>query len=95
MRGSFSTILITGGTGSFGDALTRFLLADTSSTIRIFSRDEDKQEIMARTFARHADRLRFLIGDIRDLSRTTIALRDVDCVFHAAALKRIPQCTPQ
>lgn len=85
------TIAILGGTGSLGHALTRFLLEHTQATIRIFSRDEDKQESMAIMFCAQADRLRFLLGDIRDLPRLQLALRNVDCVFHAAALKRIPQ----
>lgn len=87
----FSTILVTGATGSLGQALTRFLLTNTSAIIRIYSRDEEKQEQMARSFAPHAERLRFLLGDIRDLPRLSLALRDADCVFHTAALKRIPQ----
>ena len=87
----FRTIAILGGTGSLGHALTAFLLRETTATIRILSRDEAKQDTMAQTFAAHAERLRFLLGDIRDPSRLIVALRNVDLVVHAAALKRIPQ----
>lgn len=87
----FSTICITGGTGSLGHALTAFLLAHTEATIRILSRDEVKQDAMAQIFALHSSRLRFLLGDIREVARLKLAFRDVDLVIHAAALKRIPQ----
>ena len=82
------TILITGGTGSLGRALTHKLLETDASRIRIFSRDEWKQTNM------HADmpdkRLRFLIGDIRDKDRLNRAMENVDIVFHTAALKHVP-----
>ena len=82
------TVLITGGTGSLGRALTQRLLKTDVSRIRIFSRDEWKQTNM------HADmpdkRLRFLIGDIRDASRLNRAMENVDMVFHTAALKQVP-----
>ncbi len=81
-------ILITGGTGSLGQALTKRLLKSNVETIRIFSRNESKQVTMESQF--HDDRLRFLIGDIRDLPRLSRALEDVDVVFHAAALKHVP-----
>jgi len=81
-------ILITGGTGSFGQALTRKLLKTKVDTIRIFSRNENKQVTMSSEF--NDDRLRFLIGDIRDLPRLTRAMEDIDVVFHAAALKHVP-----
>jgi len=81
-------ILITGGTGSLGQALSRRLLKDDADTIRIFSRNENKQVIMESEF--NDDRLRFFIGDVRDLSRLQRALEDVDIVFHAAALKHVP-----
>ena len=81
-------ILITGGTGSLGQALTKRLLSADVDSIRIFSRNENKQVTMESEF--HDDRLRFFIGDVRDLSRLQRALEDVDIVFHAAALKHVP-----
>ncbi|MBI5859969.1 MAG: SDR family NAD(P)-dependent oxidoreductase, partial [Nitrosarchaeum sp.] len=81
-------ILITGGTGSLGQALTRRLLQSNVETIRIFSRNENKQVQMESELA--DDRLRFLIGDVRDLPRLIKALEDIDIVFHAAALKHVP-----
>jgi UDP-N-acetylglucosamine 4,6-dehydratase/5-epimerase len=81
-------ILITGGTGSLGKALTTRLLKEDVDTIRIFSRDELKQIEMQSKF--HDKRLRFLIGDIRDKERLSTALEDIDIVFHAAALKHVP-----
>jgi len=81
-------ILITGGTGSLGQALTKRLLSVDVDTIRIFSRNENKQVTMESEF--HDDRLRFFIGDVRDLSRLQRALESVDIVFHAAALKHVP-----
>ena len=81
-------ILITGGTGSLGRALTRRLLETGVDTVRIFSRNENKQVRMESEL--NDDRLRFLIGDVRDLPRLTTALEGVDIVFHAAALKHVP-----
>jgi len=81
-------ILITGGTGSLGQALTRRLLKADVDTIRIFSRNENKQVTMESQF--NDDRLRFFIGDVRDLTRLQRALEDVDILFHAAALKHVP-----
>ena len=81
-------ILITGGTGSLGQALTKKLLALDVSTIRILSRNESKQVDMDEEF--NDDRLRFLIGDIRDKERLIKSLEDIDIVFHAAALKHVP-----
>jgi len=81
-------ILITGGTGSLGQALASRLLKYDIKTLRIFSRNENKQIEMQSKF--DDSRLRFLIGDIRDLSRISRALEDVNIVFHAAALKHIP-----
>lgn len=81
-------ILITGGTGSLGQALAKRLLKTDVATIRIFSRNENKQVTMESEF--HDKRLRFLIGDVRDKERLTTALEDVDVVFHAAALKHVP-----
>ncbi len=80
--------MITGGTGSLGNALTKRLLDDGADTIRIFSRNESKQLEMESKF--NDDRLRFLIGDIRDYERLERAVEDIDIVFHAAALKHVP-----
>ena len=83
-------LLITGGTGSFGNAvLQRFLNSDISE-IRIFSRDEKKQEDMR--IALNSDKLKFYIGDVRNYNSINDALRGVDYVFHAAALKQVPSC---
>ena len=81
-------ILITGGTGSLGNALTSRLLKEDVDTIRIFSRNENKQNTMEAKFK--DDRLRFLLGDVRDYSRLVRAMEDIDIVFHAAALKHVP-----
>ena len=81
-------ILITGGTGSLGRALTKRLLAEKVDVIRIFSRNENKQVTMQSEF--NDERLRFLIGDVRDLPRLERALEGIDIVFHAAALKHVP-----
>ncbi len=90
------TILITGGTGSFGHAvLDRFLATDIGQ-IRIFSRDEKKQDDMRHFYQAKmphaADKLRFYIGDVRDLASVQNAMHGVDYVFHAAALKQVPSC---
>lgn len=85
------TLLITGGTGSFGHAvLNRFLLTNHFSEIRIFSRDEKKQDDMRNQLKN--DKLKFYIGDVRDYSSVERAMRGVDYVFHAAALKQVPSC---
>lgn len=81
-------ILITGGSGSLGQALTKRLLKSGVDTIRIFSRNEHKQIEMQERF--QDERLRFLIGDTRDLPRLVRAMEDIDIVFHAAALKHVP-----
>ncbi len=81
-------ILITGGTGSLGLALTKKLLETNAKIIRIYSRNESKQVEMQERF--DDPRLRFLIGDVRDLERLTKAVEDIDIVFHAAALKHVP-----
>lgn len=83
-------LLITGGTGSFGNAvLSRFLDSDISE-IRIFSRDEKKQDDMRKAFNNY--KLKFYIGDVRDMQSISAAMRGVDYVFHAAALKQVPSC---
>lgn len=85
------TLLITGGTGSFGNAvLNRFLNTDHFKEIRIFSRDEKKQDDMRIQLKN--DKLKFYIGDVRDYSSVERAMRGVDYVFHAAALKQVPSC---
>tara|TARA_B110000003_G_scaffold156884_1_gene157336 strand:+ start:4032 stop:5039 length:1008 start_codon:yes stop_codon:yes gene_type:complete len=84
-------LLITGGTGSFGNAvLNRFLNTDHFKEIRIFSRDEKKQEDMRIDL--NSDKLKFYIGDVRDYDSINKAMRGVDYVFHAAALKQVPSC---
>ena len=90
------TLLITGGTGSFGNAvLNRFLKTDIGE-IRIFSRDEKKQDDMRHEFQvkmpEVADKIRFYIGDVRDLASVKNAMHGVDYIFHAAALKQVPSC---
>ena len=86
-----SKILITGGTGSFGNAvLQRFLKTDQFSEIRIFSRDEKKQEDMRIQLKN--SKLKFFIGDVRDFNSVEPATRGVDYIFHAAALKQVPSC---
>ena len=85
------TLLITGGTGSFGNAvLNRFLKTDHFKEIRIFSRDEKKQDDMRTRL--NDPKLRFYIGDVRDYNSIEKAMRGVDYVFHAAALKQVPSC---
>ena len=84
-----SKILITGGTGSLGQALTKRLLEKNVKTIRILSRNEEKQIAMESKF--NDNRLRFLLGDIRDKERLIRATEDIDFVFHAAALKHVPK----
>lgn len=90
------TLLITGGTGSFGNAvLDRFLNSDIKE-IRVFSRDEKKQNDMRHKYSalypEIAHKLKFYIGDVRDLSSIRYAIYGVDYVFHAAALKQVPSC---
>lgn len=90
------TLMITGGTGSFGNAvLNRFLKTDIGE-IRIFSRDEKKQDDMRHDFQARmpevADKIKFYIGDVRDLQSVRAAIPGVDYIFHAAALKQVPSC---
>ena len=84
------TLLITGGTGTFGNAVLRRFLATDISEIRVFSRDEKKQEDMRLQYAN--PKLKFYIGDVRDYDSISAALPGVDYVFHAAALKQVPSC---
>jgi UDP-N-acetylglucosamine 4,6-dehydratase len=84
------TLLITGGTGSFGNAVLRRFIDSDLAELRIFSRDEKKQEDMR--IALNSDKVRFYIGDVRDLSSLRDATRGVDYIFHAAALKQVPSC---
>lgn len=91
-----ATLLITGGTGSFGNAvLNRFLKTDVGE-IRVFSRDEKKQDDMRHEFQARmpevADKIKFYIGDVRELASVKAAMQGVDYVFHAAALKQVPSC---
>ena len=87
------TVLITGGTGSLGNALAaRFLERYRPKRVVIYSREEVKQYEMRRRFARHADALRFFVGDVRDRDRLARAFDGVDYVVHAAALKQVPAC---
>ena len=90
------TLMITGGTGSFGNAvLNRFLRTDIGE-IRIFSRDEKKQDDMRHEFQAKmpdvAEKIKFYIGDVRDLASVKNAMHGVDYIFHAAALKQVPSC---
>ncbi|AQQ09154.1 UDP-glucose 4-epimerase [Sedimentisphaera cyanobacteriorum] len=84
------TVLITGGTGSFGKTVTNTLLETGCKEIRIFSRDELKQELMR--IEKASSKLRFYIGDVRDRESVDEAMNGVDLVFHAAALKQVPSC---
>ena len=83
-------LLITGGTGSFGGAVLRRFLDAGLAEIRIFSRDEKKQDDMRKRYAH--PKLKFYIGDVRDIRSVAAAIRGVDYVFHAAALKQVPSC---
>lgn len=83
-------LLITGGTGSFGNALVRRFLSSELSEIRVFSRDEKKQDDMRKRY--NNAKLKFYIGDVRDARSLAAAMRGVDFVFHAAALKQVPSC---
>ena len=90
------TLLITGGTGSFGNAVLKRFLATDIGEIRIFSRDEKKQDDMRHEYQAQmpevAEKIKFYIGDVRDLASVKNAMYDVDYVFHAAALKQVPSC---
>ncbi|WP_019230342.1 polysaccharide biosynthesis protein [Sedimentibacter sp. B4] len=84
------TLLITGGTGSFGNAVMKRFLDTDIKEIRIFSRDEKKQDDMRKLYKN--DKLKFYIGDVRDISSVKNAMHGVDYIFHAAALKQVPSC---
>ncbi len=90
------TLLITGGTGSFGNAVLKRFLATDIGEIRIFSRDEKKQDDMRHEYQAKmpevAEKIKFYIGDVRDLASVKNAMYDVDYIFHAAALKQVPSC---
>ena len=83
-------LLITGGTGSFGNAVLRRFLDTDIKEIRIFSRDEKKQDDMRKKY--NNPKLKFYIGDVRDYSSILNASRGVDFIYHAAALKQVPSC---
>ena len=83
-------LLITGGTGSFGNAVMKRFLDSDVKEIRIFSRDEKKQDDMRKHYRN--DKLKFYIGDVRDIASIKNAMYGVDYVFHAAALKQVPSC---
>ena len=90
------TLMITGGTGSFGNVvLNRFIQTDIGE-IRVFSRDEKKQDDMRHEFQQNypafADKVKFYIGDVRDIQSVKNAMHGVDYIFHAAALKQVPSC---
>jgi len=90
------TLLISGGTGSFGNTVLRRFLETDIGEIRVFSRDEKKQDDMRHEFQQKmpevADKLKFYIGDVRDLQSVKNAMHGVDYIFHAAALKQVPSC---
>lgn len=90
MNNSVQSVLITGGTGSFGKAMLRDLLDQGVDEIRILSRDEEKQDVLRNDL--QDDRVRYYIGDIRDRDAIERAIYGVQCVFHAAALKQVPSC---
>ena len=87
---SNKTVLITGGTGSFGKTMLTHLLKIDLGKVKILSRDEEKQDALRNRL--QDDRVEFRIGDIRDISSVEQAVRGVDYVFHAAALKQVPSC---
>jgi len=84
------TLLITGGTGSFGNMVLEHFLSTNIKEIRIFSRDEKKQDDMRRSYQN--SKIKYFIGDVRDINSLNNAIYDVDYVFHAAALKQVPSC---
>jgi len=97
-RSAFSgaTLMITGGTGSFGNTVLKHFIASDIGEIRIFSRDEKKQDdmrhLLQKRYPDDFSKVRFHVGDVRDLASVQDAMRGVDYVFHAAALKQVPSC---
>ena len=91
-----ATLLITGGTGSFGHAVLKHFLTTDIKEIRIFSRDEKKQDDMRHDLQLHypeaANKVKFYIGDVRNIQSLKDAMPGVDYIFHAAALKQVPSC---
>ena len=85
-----SVVTITGGTGSFGSTMVKHLLTQNVEKVRVFSRDETKQDQMRKDF--RDERLQFIIGDVRDIYSVESAIEGADYVFHAAALKQVPTC---
>ncbi len=90
LSSAISKVLITGGTGSFGKTMLKGLLKEDVSEVRIFSRDEEKQDMLRNHIT--DPRVRFFIGDIRDRTSVDRAMKGVDACFHAAALKQVPSC---
>lgn len=90
------TLMITGGTGSFGNTVLSSFLTSEIKEVRIFSRDEKKQDDMRHEYQakypQYAEKIQFYIGDVRDYKSVRNALHDVNCIFHAAALKQVPSC---
>jgi len=84
-------ILVIGGTGSIGQALIERILTENPAVIRVYSRDEYKQFLLAEKFRENAN-IRYLIGDVRDEDRLDRAMNDIDIVFNLAALKHVPAC---
>lgn len=85
-----SVVTISGGTGSFGSTMVRHLLLENVEEVRVFSRDENKQDAMRNAI--NDERVKFILGDVRDASSVDVAIRGSDYVFHAAALKQVPSC---
>ncbi|MDY6992237.1 MAG: SDR family NAD(P)-dependent oxidoreductase, partial [Pseudomonadota bacterium] len=90
MNRELKTVLVTGGTGSFGKTMVRNLLDRGCPEVRILSRDEEKQDLLRNEL--NDSRLRFYLGDVRDPKSVERAIKGVDSVFHAAALKQVPSC---
>lgn len=90
MSAKINKVLITGGTGSFGKTMLRHLLQQGCEEVRVFSRDEEKQDALRNEL--QDERVKFYIGDVRNRSSLDLAMAGVDCAFHAAALKQVPSC---
>ena len=90
MNLSGKVVLITGGTGSFGNAMVKRLLKTNVSEIRVFSRDEFKQDLMRGYYS--DKRIKYFLGDVKDKSSLNFPMKGVDYVFHASALKQVPSC---